>query len=201
MAKLPSKFILYGDTQREELVKTCLVCGAIFEKDGRYSWAYFSKQRFCSARCSGVHNSKTMKRVTKSEKFWRHVDERDFSKCWPWQGPRDSAGYGQANWQGRILRAHALSLDLSGRPVPKGMHSCHTCDNKSCVNPAHLYVGTPAQNSRDAVLAGSHAKKLCKSDVIEIRASSLGAKSLSELYGVSETMIYQIKSRKKWKHI
>lgn len=198
----PLKFILHGDTQRQAACKRCDLCGSEFFKDKRYSWKYFESQKFCSKTCSAKHGAALSKARAgdKADRFWRGVLERDFSKCWNWQGFIDEAGYGISNWDGKNIRGHVLSLELSGRPVPAGMHGCHTCDNKSCVNPCHLYVGTPAQNARDAVLSGSHAKKLDVARVLKIRASNSTAKALASEYGVTEAMIYQIRSRKKWRH-
>ena len=76
--------------------------------------------------------------------------------CHPWSGPRHSAGYG-------LLRggyAHRLSLELAlGRELTDGEYACHHCDNPPCVNPRHLYAGSPADNVRDMVRRGRSSQR------------------------------------------
>lgn len=90
--------------------------------------------------------------------------------CWIWQGAVNSKGYpcvrigGRA---GRTVLVHRLVLELVEGPIPAGMLACHHCDTPACVAPAHLYIGTPKDNSRDAkergrlnnVLAARNASK------------------------------------------
>lgn len=87
---------------------------------------------------SGAIREKLYKRVNKTE------------TCWEWTGTT-SRGYGQMITNGRTLPTHRLSFCLDVGPIPKGLHVCHHCDNKRCIRPDHLFLGTPSDNMRDAV--------------------------------------------------
>jgi len=75
--------------------------------------------------------------------------------CWEWPGNRDAKGYGYVFGK-QLRRTHRVMYELMYGPIPEGMLVCHRCDNPSCMNPSHLFLGTSADNNRDCVAKGRH---------------------------------------------
>jgi hypothetical protein len=69
--------------------------------------------------------------------------------CWEWTSSKNSKGYGNVNFRGKRHMVHRLSHQIHTGEIPRGMLMCHRCDNPSCWNPEHLWLGTPQQNSLD----------------------------------------------------
>lgn len=76
--------------------------------------------------------------------------------CWEWTGSADANGRGRFFFEGKIRTAYRVAFTLFNGPIPDGMMVCHSCDNPSCVNPEHLWIGTGSDNMRDAVRKGRH---------------------------------------------
>lgn len=133
------------------------------------------------------------------------------SGCWEWTGIRDTKnGYGVINLKGSSsgTRAHRFSYVMHKGEIPAGLIVRHKCDNPCCVNPEHLELGTPADNTGDAVAKARHVHgekmhtaKLTEQDVLDIRGSSLSSKELALKYGVDYTNIWSIRAGKTWKHL
>lgn len=80
--------------------------------------------------------------------FWSLVHKT--ASCWIWLGNVDSKGYGRVHYKGKRCRAHRVSVELvTGNPIPADVLGCHSCDNKLCVNPDHIFQGTHKDNMRD----------------------------------------------------
>lgn len=151
--------------------------------------------------------------VTEEELFWNLVQKSD--GCWPWIGAKHRDGYGRANvsieGKKRIRIAHRMAWYFAHKELPPADKDvCHTCDNRICCNPAHLYLGTALQNMHDMHRRCRAATKLKPAQVLEIRAAFEGVKGKKAIgdlsrhfmakYGVRFESIWAIRSRAKWRN-
>lgn len=161
--------------------------------------------------------------------FWSRAP-KNAAGCMIWQravlkGP----GYGHLGWRGKAWTAHRLAWTLTYGPIPEGLFVCHKCDVRTCINPEHLFLGTPDDNAKDMVVKGrtntpavknrtlgnrvtargetSGMSKLTEADVLEIRREAAerprwGIQTeLGKRFGVHSSTIAAIISRKAWQHI
>ena len=145
------------------------------------------------------------------ERFWPKGSVGNDGNCWIWNGPVNGNGYGGLTVSGKVIQVHRISWQLHYGDIPAGMCVCHKCDNPLCVNPKHLFIGTPKDNSRDMTVKGrsSYGRKngraiLSPDDILKIRERYLSGErpiDLSREYGVTSTNIIRIGKRKLWKYI
>lgn len=136
---------------------------------------------------------------TLEQRFWRKVGKTD--DCWYWIAAKSPKGYGNL-WNGnRVEHAHRVAYKLFIGPIPDGLFVCHTCDEPSCVNPAHLFLGTNEDNQRDASRKGRTAagtkhpnSKLTSEQVIEMRTlyatGEFTLQQLAEAYKICNSTAY-----------
>ena len=174
--------------------RSCEHCRKIFETTKRAA-------RFCCrvcARHSRINDP--------SKQFFAYVEVDLSTKCWNWTGHIHKTGYGVY----RSESAHRFSFEQSFGAIPDGMMALHRCDNRRCVNPAHLFIGTAKDNSDDMYAKGRArpargediaSSKLTSAEVLAIREDALVAKEIASKYGISRTLVYLIRKKKVWAHV
>jgi hypothetical protein len=151
--------------------------------------------------------------------FHKKIEISLITGCWNWTGCKNRQGYGQLGKSPRIaggvkaLRAHQLSWIIYFGEIPSGMWILHKCDNPSCVNPNHLFLGTHQDNISDMVFKGrhsypvgedSHLSKLTKDDVIKIKQlikSGKSQASIAKEFKVSKSAVKHISRERSWSWI
>lgn len=188
--------------------------------DGRVFAAGMCSRHYNRLRTTGSVEDGPRARGSLPDRFWRQVDRRGKEECWPWLGKSQVKGYGTIGLGGRSggkMLAHRVAWVLSQGDIPdaEGHHGLvvrHSCDNPLCCNPAHLEIGSQADNVRDMdrrgrrisnAKAGSthHNSVLTEKDVRAIRASRESDVELASRYGVHRKHIAGIRKRRSWTHI
>lgn len=159
------------------------------------------------------------------EIFLKRVVKSNGDGCWEWSGKRFDEGYGKFSMPGnsrKTVQAHRLSYELFVGPIPDGLLICHKCDNPPCVRPDHLFPGTSAQNTQDAIAKGRMAvgeanprATITEADVREIRRRYAAAPlspngkrkrngvlpGIAQSFGISYATANDIVRWRTWSHL
>lgn len=153
-----------------------------------------------------------------NERFWSKVEKTGPANCWIWRGAKHPSGHGRfyCPAYGESY-AHRVAYILAHGPIPVEAWILHRCNNPACVNPHHLYLGTPTDNAADRIAAGTNSappirhgiqhpsSKLNEKQVLEIRqlyqAGGVTQRRLAALFDVSQPAIRNIINRKVWREV
>ena len=155
------------------------------------------------------------------DRFWDKVKIGD--GCWEWTAGKNSYGYGQFRIGKATIGAPRVAWVMQNGPVPAGLFVCHHCDNRACVRPSHLWLGTNADNTADKMAKGREARgammepknrargvrhgraKLSEAQVVEIRTRSAAGHrqnaAIAREFGVATTTVHSIVKRRRWAHV
>lgn len=144
--------------------------------------------------------------------FWQRVSKSE-SGCWLWAGAVDTRRYGSLKWNGKQARSHRIAYTLANGSIPQGAghHGVvvmHSCDNRLCCNPAHLKLGSQADNMTDMKAKGRRKgigsgqangrAKLTIKQVVAIRSDVRGKRTIAPEYGISPAQVQRIRNGFQW---
>ena len=180
--------------------RSCQHCSRPFSRGKTEGVARYASRQFCSVACGSRARFKTADEIFDL----MVIKAPDPCGCWGWKG-HTIKGYPNIVVQSRGTRANRHSYARFNGTIPPGMFVCHRCDNPECTNPAHLFLGTPGDNSRDMVVKRRQAfgenaprAKLTADQAREILGSPDDSRVLAARYGVSRSTIYAVRSGDNW---
>lgn len=135
--------------------------------------------------------------------LWTKVKRERRTDCWEWHGPIDKDGYGYITKANINIKAHRAAYEDAVGPIQDGKLVCHSCDNRKCCNPDHLWVGSSFDNTLD-MLTKVRNKKVIKVNpekVKDIRNDPRGNAAVARIYKISTSTVRNIRLRKSWKWV
>lgn len=187
-----------ANARRKLPLKPCEYCGKLLKRRGHKA------TRFCSKQCAqfGLHGELTRETV------FQYCTIDPTTGCWNWTRYCDKNGRPTVEHRCRTYYAYRFVYALFKKPTPDGILACHTCDNPRCVNPEHVFPGTHADNTQDAISKGrfrsGNIRKLVPDQVREIRRLREGGAAYEEIapsFNIHPHTAYAICARKTWQKV
>jgi hypothetical protein len=201
-------------------MRVCRKCGeakpatqAHFYKNGAHLRAVCKK-----CQLEKLRKPNPIREIDAPTRFWLRTNKQGpvvphvpgLDPCWEWTGARQSDGYGQSSYLGKVLLTHRLAWMFHYGEMP-ALQVLHRCDNRPCCNPAHLFLGTNADNVADKVAKGRartirgeahHSHRLRESDVHLVRKllrNGISQQKIADRFGVTQVAIGAIALGRSWK--
>lgn len=187
--------------------RSCESCGAPLRRTNGETLKRWRDRRFCSLACAGQSF-----RLPLRERFEAKVDRSPGlgpgGSCHEWTGALSGKGYGAIQINGQAVGAHRVSYSLANGSIPDDLFVLHRCDNRQCVNPDHLFLGTAADNMQDkankdrcnAPKGEAHwGAKITADDASAIFADERPYSVIAKEYGISYAAVRNIKLRQSWR--
>lgn len=151
----------------------------------------------------------TARGLAQYPRFWNKVDRK--GSCWNWTASKLEGGYGQVVIDRKHYVAHRLCWEMVYGSIPKGYWVLHRCDNRACVRPSHLFLGTTQDNTLDRQLKWRthrgethYAAKVTEKQVIAMRKLYDGGElsaHIADRFGIDRRHGWLICTRRRWQHI
>ena len=196
------------------LIKECMQC---FEKYSKRKPYDTKKSKFCSAKCHHKSMAYTKEQIKRKIRY--NYERKIIKKegCWDWSGTKSAYGYGIIHYgDGKTIHLHRASWLIYKGEIPQGIQVHHSCDNRICSNPDHLWIGTQYENMQDMIRKGrqkpfiglkgesNKQHKLTDEKVIEIKLmlkNKISLRVIANKFNVSKGCINHIHRNTTWTHI
>jgi HNH endonuclease len=194
------------------MITNCIICNKEFKSR---SHGVRGRKKFCSRKCFHLSGNNYKNRYpSPQERFFKAIsNETDNNNCWLWIGCLSKQGYGIFHVNKKTMMTHRYSWILHYGEIPEKMFVCHKCDNRKCVNPEHLFLGTNHENVIDMLKKGRKnpikgsrhpSAKLNENDVIKIKIlikEGVILNKIAKMFNIGKRQISYIKNNITWKHV
>jgi hypothetical protein len=207
----------YGAPLAKKEMKSCSIENCENKHSGKgFCNKHYQKNKKYGDPLAGKHSQSK----AGSKEYIYENSEIDINDCWLWKKYKNNKGYGHPSFKGKLILAHRLSYLTFVGEIPNNLHVLHNCDNPSCVNPKHLFLGDQEDNMKDMVNKNRQSKgeahgrsKLVQKEVNEIRTLwsaelaerakgkgiQLTQRELAKRFEISQIQISYILNNKRWK--